>query len=168
MTIEEITTLVVSAYEKNMTEFKTKECDYPADFRLMDEEAMTKALKKIKKYDLSRQVVDIVPLCDGKMLVIDEPRNYADAFAYNSGAMYGNRGAKTAVLMREWFHVKVLHLDLPGHEGMFLETVTRCRLNKDMAKATKKLEKEKKSFIESQERRAKLGFEPIVHHTIKI
>lgn len=91
-------------------------------------------------FDLSRKVVEVMPLCEGVMLVIDEPSNYKDQFDF-AGAKCRKYGK--ALAMRSWYSCKFLFLDT-----MTIETQTwnGFSLPKDMEKATKKLEKSKAQY----------------------
>lgn len=93
-------------------------------------------------FDLSRKVVEVMPLCEGVMLVIDEPANFKDAFDF-AGAANSKYGK--ALAMRSWYSCKFLYLDT-----MTIETQgwSGFNLPKDMEKATKKLEKAKSKYAD--------------------
>lgn len=91
-------------------------------------------------FDLSRKVVDVVPLCEGVMLVIDEPANWKDQFDFCGAA---NSKYGKALAMRAWYSCKFLFLDT-----MTVETQNwhGLSLPKNMEQAAKKLEKAKARY----------------------
>ena len=147
----ELIARIEAAYAKYpFAQTAREEGDYPSGYRLMRHEDQLKALARMRKYDIGRQVFDVLPLCDGIVMVIDQPKNFRDTFDYFGGSAWGRRGAGTAIVMREWFTVKLLYLDT-----MALETANWSggRLPKDLEKAEKKLAKYKKSKLESMAKR---------------
>jgi hypothetical protein len=117
------------------------EAAYASNYPLTNKGRFLEGSNRI--FDMSRKPLEIVPVCEGVMLVIDEPSNWADFFAF-AGAKNSRYGKAAA--LREWYSCKFLYLDT-----MTLETCNwkGFRLPKDMKKATKKLEKEKARYAES-------------------
>jgi len=106
-----------------------------------------------RRYDIGRQVVELIPLTENIALVIDQPKNFRDAFDYAGSHLFGVRGAAAAALMRKWYSVKVLRLDT-----MTVETQhwVGGGLNKDMTKAEKQLEKYKAGLLKQIAKRGDL------------
>jgi hypothetical protein len=112
-----------------------------------------------RRYDVGRQVVELIPLTENIALVIDQPSNFRDAFDYAGAHMFGVRGAAAAALMRKWYSVKVLRVDT-----MTVETQhwVGGGLNKDMTKAQKQLEKYKASLLKQIAKRGDLANLPSI------